>query len=40
MNRFFEIISEYPLTCLWLSVIIISICSMIPESIKKRKKRK
>jgi hypothetical protein len=39
MNRFIEIVSEYPFTCLWLSVIIISIISMISESIKKRKNR-
>ena len=39
MNRIVEILSEYPFTCLWLSIVIISTISMISESIKKRKNR-
>ena len=39
MNRIFEVVGQYPFTCLWLIVIAVSITSMVLESNKKRKDR-
>lgn len=39
MSRIAEMILQYPLTTLWLVVVIISTISMIKESINKRKNR-
>lgn len=40
MSRLVEVVLEYPITTIFLIIIIISTVSMITESIKKRKNRK
>jgi hypothetical protein len=40
MNRIVEVLLQYPITTIFLIIIIISTVSMITESIKKRKNRK
>jgi hypothetical protein len=40
MNRFIEVIIEFPISSMFIVTIAISMTSMIFESIKKRKNRK
>jgi hypothetical protein len=40
MNRFIEVIIEFPISSMLIVIIAISMTSMIFESIKKRKNRK